>query len=445
MPTEEYTIKINTVLGSTTGITQATKAMQQASGQMAVQAGQQMGVAVQSGMTQVINNMKKQQGGTGGIFGGQFGKGLNIAGQGAQNLATGNGLGLLGMLGKGAGIAGLLTAAGVIGQGVMVTNTMANGGLSGGNGLRGQGILGTMGSIKDWWTGRSAREGIEDLHMSQNEFYRQSANRQTESYAQRELRSANVAFDPITNANQFDRAREERAQLERRKKDMMSRRDAVSNYAEIQRRNIAAGRFTDLNTGQNISAAMAAQQQADAMQQVQRMNEQVEGIQGQKRDFEFGQKAMRRDTLKSGMEQFANMLPADRWFARDAFAKAKAGQQVSPAELQAMKGIGIGAEFTQQYEQSKAMNEGFGEFAAAVGDPTYAKAAKLQMQFGGKIEHHLDENQLAQMEQKQLQDLTDAGNKVIQQVTDRLTQAGIITNEVMVNRKLITDRTQPSP
>jgi len=440
---EEYTLVINTVLGSTQGITDAAKAVQSQAAGLAVQGGnavgQQVGESIQSGLTEVFKKMKQQGGPSKNMK-----EALGILSTGVSNITGGNIGGLMGQFGAYGKMAetffGMVKS--VAGQ-VIPTLTMANAGLHGGNGLRGQGVYGTLGGIKDWWTGRGTRESIEDLRLGQMEFYRGQANEQTSGFAERELRGARAAFAPITQANQFERAREERAQLARRISDMRSRADAVGNYAEIQRRAMKEGRFVDLNTGHNITELQAQQQQADAGRHRAMMTDQVEALQFQKRDFEANQYQQRRSTLQGSMQQYASMLPTERWFVRDAFAKAKAGQAVSPSELAAMQSSGIGQEFTQKFMQDKAMREGYSDFARATGDPTYSKAAGMQMTFGGKIEHYLDEKQLADAEQQQVKAATEAGNKLREGIMNSLQKAGIMTNDIQVDRKLITDRTNP--
>lgn len=432
--TEEVTIKINTVLGSTKGFDDAAKYASKVQGNMAVQAGQAVGDGFQSGIVKALKESQRTT--TKAQF---IDKASNIA----SSAVSGNWAGLMGMGGKMLGIGGLGVAGAMLGQQIGVYNTMSSAGLAGGNGLRGQGIYGTLMGVKDWFSGRSTRESIQDLALGQGEFrlgqLRERAGLGTETA----LRQAAVRFNPLTNADPFERVREERSLLQARADDMAKRRLDAERMSRRQAVLIDEGKYLDIRTGNKIDREQALKVKAVLDEQSKAFGDQQEGISGQQRDFEFGQLGTRKSVLFGSRQSFGAMLPADREFVRDAANRMRAGQVLSPAELQAVQAQPHMQEQVQQYlERQSDEGNRFNKFVAETGDPTFAKAAAKQIQLGGKIEHYLDENRLAQEKQKLLQDITDAGDRVRGQILEAVQEAGKNANIRNVNRGLIQDRTQ---
>lgn len=437
---EEVTIKINTVMGSTKGYDDAAKYAQKAMGQAAQQGGAQVAQQFESGIGSFI---KKQQGG--GSSGSK--KALGMLEGVASNVAGGNAMGLIGMLGKLGGSAAIATALVNIGQQIGVTNTMSNAGLSGGNGLRGHGLYGSIMGVKDWFTGRSTREGMEDLQVGQNDFIRGQLTARLGTDTDVAMRRAGVAFNPLTEADPFERARQERAQLQARADDMRARRELAARRAENHSAALRRAQYIDINTGHNISKEAAQLQQAEMQKQAQQFADAGEQITQQQRDFEFGQLGQRKAVLFQGKQAWGQTLPGERTHIVNILQKMRAGQRVGPTELAVARSQGWAQETVNKYLEEQADDASIGgpsfsEALAAGGDKTYAEAARRQIQVGGKIEHYLDEQKLAQQKQALLKDVDEAGNKIRQDIQQTLERAGFNANVRVTDRGLIDDRTQ---
>lgn len=432
MPNMSYNITINTVAGSQAGM-QAAAASAKAAGTAAgTAAGNAAGQAVGAGVASGVNKAKKNLVTT--IS--------DITNQVTQNLLGGNVGGILGMLGSIGGVAGLGVAGGAIAKTTITQYNMNQAGMGYGDGLRGHGFTGMVGGIKDWFTGRSTRESIEDLKYGQGQFRAGLAQQQISSAREQELRSASVAFRPITQADPAKRLEEERKRFDDRARDMRQRREQLFWEATQHAEHLKKGRFMDLKTGHEIDKITAMKQQTDARKELLAMRDQEEGIAMERRGFNFNQLAEKRSTLQAGLGNFAMMTPMEQEYSRRAFENAKAGKNLSPQELHALQANPMAQEFTTKYLTDKAMREGGAGYVAATGDASYAKAAKLQMNVGGSIEHHLPEQEIAAIADATAQQLINKGNELRQKLVDELEKMGIMTNKMQVDRQLIQDRTQ---
>lgn len=442
MATEEVTIKINTVMGSTKGYDDAAAYAQKAMTGAAQQGGHQVGQQFMSGIAKSV--VQSQGGGSGGGVGKKGGI-LGVLESVAGNAASGNAMGLLGMLGRFAGVGAALATVATVAQKIGVTATMANAGMSGMGGLRGQGVVGTVMGVKDFFTARSTRESMEDLQVSQNDHTRSLLQARSDLNTDVQMRRAGTQFAPLTQANPFERVREERELLKRQRADMEQRRHTAMRQFEDSATRLRQGRYIDIRTGHDISKEDALQQHAMLNQQNQKFQDRVEGFAGQSRDLEFGQLGMRKQVIESGRQAWGQMLPTDREFTRRALEKMRAGGQLSPSELSAAQAVPEAAEGVRKYIEGQANNgagPGYNEMVAQVGDPEYRDAARKKIQFGGTIEHHLDQAQVAAAAQKLVTDITEAGNEVRQRINESLEQARQNANVRVVDRGLIQDRTQ---
>lgn len=425
MPTEDVTIRINTVLGTTSGGPQGA--------QQAQAAGQQAGNAFIQGLGQA-----KRSGGK--TAGGKF---LSILEGIGGSAASGNALGLIGMLGKGLGIGALGAIGANIGQQIGVMNTMSNMGLSGGDGLRGQGIYGTVMGVKDWFTGRSARESVLDLARQQGDFGRSQLQQRLQLDTILAQRGASLAYAPITQPDRFAFAREQREQLAYRQRDMERRRDEAvaqhGRYVDLMNQ----GRYLDIKTGKTISQEQALKTAEMLQQQGQEFQSRIEDISGQRRQFEFAQKGERLGTLFGARQAWGGMRNEEQFRILNIAQRLKQGgvDSLAPDELESLQGLGIFDETLQNARNARAEGGPFKfDQIAQLGDRGYAKAAAAKIQFGGTIEHHLDEAAMASAQDKMTKSIYDAGNEIAQRLTDTAIKAGAKSNEIQVNKQLIVNK-----
>lgn len=436
MPTEEVTIRINTVMGSTKGMEDTGRAV---AGKISAQTGQ----AVSQGMTNAIQDMSRKKEGGWKQIGKDIANGIgSVIGPGSAGSVGGLIGGGSKMLGMGA-IAASVGAAVMAAQQVHTSMVMSSMGLHDGDGLRGHGIYGQIMGIKDWWTGRATKEAVQDLDLGQRGFRRSQVQEAGASLADQQMRTHGAMFTPITTADTFERAREERARLEDQQRDLAMRRGNVLNRMAAYQRNLDKGKFLDIDSGKRISREDALQQRAMLEQQAVQMQDSIRGIAGQQRDFEAGQLAMRKGVVFQGRQAYGAMTPSDREFVRDAAERMKSGEVLSPSELAAVQSQPHMQEQVQKYLEGRSdKDDGYNKFVKETGDSTYANAAEKTIRLGGRIEHYLDENKLLEQKQKFLQDITEAGNKARQMILDATQEAGQSANTRNLGRALIEDRTQ---
>lgn len=452
MPTEEVTIKINTVMGSTKGVDDVARHVKNAAGSAAVQAG---GVVVDNARAALETQVKELQsklfggkgggarGGSSGMFGSYTGAGgmLSQGLQGSmQGLASGN---LLGMLGRFAAPLALLGAQANVMQGMGGTMAMTSMNLDGGMGLRGQGIYGKLKGWQDWANNRDTYESGMDFRLQQGEFQRGLFSQKLGLDVEKAQRRINVdpRFNPITEANQFEAARDRRAML-------------AQKQAEIRRQDKMAGeKMGGYEAAMNQAAFMNVgmvgplwkleenRTRVERLKQREQFQAMDEGVAEERKQFEFQQLGQKKATVQSARQQWGGMLPVQRAQTMSIISRMKAGQQVSPEEVSQIEGLGIANETVMEWRNKQAEQGAFGfnKMASEIGDPTFSKAAKAAIKFDGKIEHYLDEAIVADQMAKMRQDLEEAGNDMKDRLLKTMQDAAKGANDWAVGKQLITN------
>lgn len=368
---KEVLVKVGFVTGTTKAFDDAAKMSKQAGAtvnQAANSAGQTLEDVTNSAGKAFEEVAKKQS---------KKGKGSIVGGieEGLKGIAAGGGLfKMLGLAGAAAGAVGKLSSDfQMMGSGTM---------------LRGQGITGMLGDIKDFFTGRGTKESLQDFKMMNTDFGLSILSKTLERSFEKSTALREASNRPITEVDPLKRQAEELA-LVRRKQEQTEDAEFKSMLVGLQEkgRNFGGGRET---YGDWTEAAAYTKLEIELQKDQIRYKEQIRDLSKQELSIAAQQFEAKKGMIRGGKIAFGEMSIGEQQFALKAAERYKAGEQLHPSEVGMLRRTGIGGASMDEYSIKRAEQRGFTNLAADVGDKEVRKAAQASLTIGGTIEANLD-------------------------------------------------------
>lgn len=369
---KEVLVKVGFITGTTKAFDDAQKMAKQA-GQAVNGAGQQAGQAVNQAVNQVeesLEDVAKKQG--------KKSNKNSIAGkieEGLKDLAAGGGLfKVMGLAGAAAGVVGKLAS----------DFQMAGAG----TGLRGHGISGMFGDVKDFFTGRGTKEALQDFRMMKSDFSTQQFGQVLERAFQRSTAMREVANRPITEVDPLKRQAAE-LDLIRKKQEATDDAEFKNQLVGLQAmsKNFSPGKTTYEDFAESTAYTKL---EIEVQKNSIAYKEQLRDLAKQELAVTAQQFEAKKGMLRGGRIAFGEMTVGEQEFAKKAAERFKAGEQLHPSEVSMLRRTGIGGASMDEYAIQRAEKRGFTGLAANIGDQEVSKAARASIEVGGTIEANLD-------------------------------------------------------
>ena len=367
---KEVLVKVGFVTGTTKAFDDAAKMAKQAGGQVAgaANAAGQTLEDVSNSAGKAFEEVAKKQS--------KKGKGSIVGGieEGLKGIAAGGGIfKMLGLAGAAAGAVGKISSdVQMFGSGTM---------------LRGQGLTGMLGDIKDFFTGRSTRESLEDFKLMKSDFNTNILAQTLERSFQKSTALREASNRPITEVDPLKRQAEELALVRKRISDTEDA-DFKNELVGLQEK---SKNFAGKNTYADwVDAAAYTKLEVELQKSSIRYKEQLRDLSKQELAVTAQQFEAKKSMVRGGKIAFGEMTVGEQQFALKAAERYKAGEQLHPSEVGILRRSGIGGASMDQYSIDRAEKRGFTNLAALVGDKEVSKAAQASLTIGGTIEANLD-------------------------------------------------------
>ena len=367
---KEVLVKVGFVTGTTKAFDDAAKMSKQAGAtvnQAANNAGQTLEDITNNAGKAFEEVAKKQS---------KKGKGSIVGGieEGLKGIAAGGGLfKMLGLAGAAAGAVGKLSSD----FQMMSSGTM----------LRGQGISGMLGDIKDFFTGRGTRESLEDFKLMKTDFNTNILAQTLERTFQKSTALREASIRPITEVDPLKRQAEELSLVRERQRGVERAESKAELTAIIEKSRALSGK-----TGYDdwTDAAAYTKLEIELQKDQIRYKEQIRDLSKQELSIAAQQFEAKKGMIRGGKIAFGEMSIGEQQFALKAAERYKAGEQLHPSEVGMLRRTGIGGASMDEYAIKRAEQRGFTNLAADVGDKEVRKAAQASLTVGGTIEANLD-------------------------------------------------------
>ncbi len=410
----EVTIKVGYELGSTKGLDQGAK---HADGMAAniKEAGKAAAGSMEDGLSKLAKEQADEK--SKKSIGGSIKKTLdNVAG----------GFGLFKW------IAAAGAAAAAIGK-VSADSHM----LAGGAMLRGQGISGMVTGAYDFMSGRSTKEGLQDLKLGQQEFYINQIGQRMERAFERSSALRSVQFKPITEVDPLKRYAASLTRVESLKQQTGIDFQQSLHKFGVEADQLSRQRFMDMKAGNFVDEVGELNMRAASLQSEIKYQGTLGDLEKQRLDLVTQQVQTKRGELRGGALAFGAKTPMEQEFVKRAGRRLEMGEQLAPEEIGALSSDPAAQDMLNKMLMKRAMAGGYREHVGTVGDTLSARTAQEDIRIGGDIGVSFERVAGLERVQKAVQAVEKETQNRLDDLQRKLQETQVIlNNRVTVDRKL---------